>query len=93
MSAPRCTRCLVARTTSGIGGTREKKPLCHKTLYFLSKTRSHYYCLLVCRRLYNIAIDALVERSLDDNAVAATVVNEGDKGGGIDKLELDAADL
>ncbi len=32
-----------------------------------------------------------MERSLDDNAVAATVTDEGDKGGGADGLESDAA--
>jgi sugar lactone lactonase YvrE len=50
-----------------------------------------YYCPLASRRLYSVAIDALVERSLDDSAVAATVVDEGDKGGGADKLESDGA--
>ncbi|MEH2298503.1 MAG: hypothetical protein V7K88_05435 [Nostoc sp.] len=32
-----------------------------------------------------------MERSLDDSTVAATVTDEGDKGGGADGLELDAA--
>lgn len=50
-----------------------------------------YYCPLVSRRLYSVAIDALVDRSLDDSAVAATVIDEGDKGGGADGLESDAA--
>ncbi len=50
-----------------------------------------YYCPLVSRRLYSVAIDALVERSLDDQAVAATVIDEGGKGGGADGLESDAA--
>lgn len=50
-----------------------------------------YYCPLISRRLYSVAIDALVERSLDDQAVAATVIDEGDKGGGADGLESDAA--
>lgn len=50
-----------------------------------------YYCPLANRRLYSVATDALVDRSLDDSAVAATVVDEGDKGGGADGLESDAA--
>ena len=50
-----------------------------------------YYCPLASRRLYSVAIDALVERSIDDSAVAATVIDEGDKGGGADGLETDAA--
>ena len=50
-----------------------------------------YYCPLVSRRFYSVAIDALVDRSLDDSAVAATVIDEGDKGGGADGLESDAA--
>ncbi len=50
-----------------------------------------YYCPLISRRLYSVAIDALVDRSLDDQAVAATVIDEGDKGGGADGLESDAA--
>jgi len=50
-----------------------------------------YYCPLASRHLYSVAIDALVERSIDDSAVAATVIDEGDKGGGADGLETDAA--
>jgi sugar lactone lactonase YvrE len=50
-----------------------------------------YYCPLASRRLYSVATDALVDRSLDDSAVVATVVDEGDKGGGADGLESDAA--
>ncbi|MEA2526177.1 MAG: hypothetical protein QOF73_3404, partial [Thermomicrobiales bacterium] len=50
-----------------------------------------YYCPLGSRRLYSVATDALIDRSLDDVAVAATVVDEGDKGGGADGLESDAA--
>ncbi len=50
-----------------------------------------YYCPLVSRRLYSVAIDALVARSLDAQSVAATVIDEGDKGGGADGLESDAA--
>lgn len=50
-----------------------------------------FYCPLGSRQLYSVDIDALVERSLDDNSVAATVADEGDKGGGADGLETDAA--
>jgi sugar lactone lactonase YvrE len=49
-----------------------------------------YYCPLMSRRLYSVAVDALIDRSLDDDAVAATVVDEGDKGGAADGLESDA---
>jgi sugar lactone lactonase YvrE len=49
-----------------------------------------YYCPLASRKLYSVSVDALVDRSLDDKAVAATVTNEGDKGGGADGLESDA---
>ncbi|GAA6619489.1 L-dopachrome tautomerase-related protein [Scytonema sp. NUACC26] len=49
-----------------------------------------YYCPLASRRLYSVATDALADRSLDDKAVAATVIDEGDKGGGADGLESDA---
>lgn len=50
-----------------------------------------FYCPLASRTLYSVAIDALGDRSLDDAAVGATVVNEGNKGGGSDGLESDAA--
>ena len=39
-----------------------------------------YYCPLVSRTLYSVSISALVDRSQDDEAVAATVRNEGKKG-------------
>jgi sugar lactone lactonase YvrE len=48
-----------------------------------------YYAPLASRRLYSVSIDALVDRSVDDEAVAATVVDEGDKGSGADGLETD----
>lgn len=48
-----------------------------------------FYAALTSRRLYSVSVDALVDRSLDDEAVAATVVNEGDKGSGADGLETD----
>ena len=50
-----------------------------------------YYCPLASRRLYSVAIDALVDRSIDESAVAATVIDEGDRGGASDGLETDAA--
>lgn len=50
-----------------------------------------YYCPLASRRLYSVATDALADRSLDNAAVTATVVDEGDKGGAADGLESDAA--
>jgi sugar lactone lactonase YvrE len=48
-----------------------------------------WYCPLASRRWYSVSTDALLDRSLDDDAVAATVVDEGDKGGGADGLETD----
>jgi sugar lactone lactonase YvrE len=50
-----------------------------------------YYCPLGSRRLYSVSTDALADRTLDDAAVAATVTDEGSKGGGADGLESDAA--
>jgi Gluconolactonase len=50
-----------------------------------------YYCPLASRRLYSVSVDALCDRSRDDAAVAATVVDEGDKGTGSGGLESDAA--
>jgi sugar lactone lactonase YvrE len=49
-----------------------------------------YYCPLGSRRLYSVATDALCDHSLDEAAVAATVVDEGDRGGASDGLESDA---
>ena len=49
-----------------------------------------FYCPLGTRRLYSVATDALADRALSPAAVAATVVDEGDKGGGADGLESDA---
>ncbi len=48
-----------------------------------------WYCPLASRRWYSVSVDALVDRSLDDDDVSATVVDEGDKGGGSDGLESD----
>ncbi len=50
-----------------------------------------YYCPLGSQRLYSVDIEALVERSRDEEKIAATVIDEGDKGGGADGLETDAA--
>jgi sugar lactone lactonase YvrE len=53
--------------------------------------RRLYYCPLGSRKLYSVDTDALADRSLDDREVAATVTDEGDKGGASDGLESDAA--
>jgi sugar lactone lactonase YvrE len=50
-----------------------------------------YYCPLGSRKLYSVDTEALIDRSLDDSDVAATVTDEGDKGGASDGLESDAA--
>jgi len=50
-----------------------------------------YYCPLGSRKLYSVAVDALADRSADESSTAATVRDEGDKGGGADGLESDAA--
>jgi sugar lactone lactonase YvrE len=50
-----------------------------------------YYCPLGSRRLYSVAVSALIDRSLLDDVVEATVADEGDKGGAADGLESDAA--
>jgi sugar lactone lactonase YvrE len=50
-----------------------------------------YYCPLASRRLFSVSVDALCDRSVDDDAVAATVADEGDKGTGSDGLETDDA--
>ncbi|WP_446212507.1 L-dopachrome tautomerase-related protein [Micromonospora sp. IBSANI012] len=50
-----------------------------------------HYCPLASRRWYSVATDALADRTLTDAEVAATVVDEGDKGGGSDGLETDDA--
>jgi sugar lactone lactonase YvrE len=49
-----------------------------------------FYCPLMSRRLWSVSVDALADRALDDAAVAGTVRDEGDKGGGADGLEADA---
>lgn len=48
-----------------------------------------YYCPFASRHLWSVSVDALVDRSLDDQAVAGTVVDEGDKGGAGDGMETD----
>lgn len=50
-----------------------------------------YYCPLGSRKLYSVDTNALADRSIDDLSVAATVTDEGDKGGAADGLESDAA--
>ncbi|MEV4758599.1 L-dopachrome tautomerase-related protein [Micromonospora sp. NPDC049559] len=49
-----------------------------------------YYCPLASRHLYSVDVDALVDRSVDDETVAGTVRDEGDKGTASDGLESDA---
>ena len=48
-----------------------------------------WYCPLISRRWYSVATAALRDRSIGDNEAAATVVDEGDKGGAADGLESD----
>ena len=48
-----------------------------------------YYCPLAGRRWYSVSVDALVDRGQDDDAVAGTVQDEGDKGCVSDGLETD----
>jgi sugar lactone lactonase YvrE len=50
-----------------------------------------YYCPLGSRKLYSVDTNALIDRSLNDKEVAATVNDEGDRGGASDGLESDAA--
>jgi sugar lactone lactonase YvrE len=50
-----------------------------------------FYCPLASRRWYSVSVDALVDRSRSDEEVAATVVDEGDKGACGDGLETDDA--
>jgi sugar lactone lactonase YvrE len=46
-----------------------------------------YYCPFLGRELYSVSVDALVDEASDE---VATVVDEGDKGGGTDGLDSDA---
>lgn len=50
-----------------------------------------YYCPLGSRNLYSVDTNTLVDRSLDDQKAAETVVCEGNKGGASDGLESDAS--
>ena len=50
-----------------------------------------FYCPMAGRRWYSVSTDALTDRSLDDDTVAATVRDEGDKGCVSDGLETDDA--
>ncbi|NHC14959.1 L-dopachrome tautomerase-related protein [Motilibacter deserti] len=50
-----------------------------------------FYCPLASRRLYSVSVDALADPAVSDADVAATVVDHGEKGGGSDGLESDAA--
>src|SRR3954452_22136025 len=47
-----------------------------------------FYCPFASRRLYSVSVDALADRDLDDDAVAATVVDHAQKGAA-DGLETD----
>jgi sugar lactone lactonase YvrE len=49
-----------------------------------------FYCPLGSRRLYSVATEMLIDRSHDETAVVASVVDEGDRGGASDGLESDA---
>jgi sugar lactone lactonase YvrE len=48
-----------------------------------------FYCPLASRRLYSVSVDALADPDRDDAAVAATIVDHGQKGAS-DGLETDA---
>ncbi len=48
-----------------------------------------FYCPLASRRLYSVSVEALLDESLDDAAVAATITDHGEKGAS-DGLETDA---
>ena len=50
-----------------------------------------YYCPLGSRKLYSVSIDALTDRSLEDQKVIDTIIYEGDRGGASDGLESDNA--
>lgn len=50
-----------------------------------------HYCPLISRWLYSVSADALADPGWDDEQVAATVIDRGDKGGAADGLESDAA--
>ncbi len=50
-----------------------------------------YYCPLGSRKLYKVDMNSLVDRSLSDKEVSATITDEGDRGGASDGLETDAS--
>src|SRR5947209_6652182 len=50
-----------------------------------------YYCPFLGRHLFSVATDALADPELPSDQVAATIRDEGDKGGGSDGLESDDA--
>ena len=49
-----------------------------------------FYCPLGSRKLYSVDTDSLADRSIDDQKVSSTVIDEGDRGGASDGLESDA---
>jgi sugar lactone lactonase YvrE len=49
-----------------------------------------FYSSLIGRRLFSVSTEAMVNQAADDDAVAATIMDEGDKGGGGDGMESDA---
>jgi sugar lactone lactonase YvrE len=49
-----------------------------------------FYCPLISRRLYSVSVDALMDRSIEPDEVAATVMDHGDRGGASDGLESDS---
>lgn len=50
-----------------------------------------YYCPLGSRTLFSAETNSLADRSLNDQEVGATVIDEGDRGGASDGLESDAS--
>jgi sugar lactone lactonase YvrE len=52
-----------------------------------------WYCPLMSRRWYSVSTDALADQTVSDDEVAATVRDEGDKGGASDGLESDDAGI
>lgn len=49
-----------------------------------------YYTPLIGRRIYSVMLDALMDSSVTPEEVAATVIDEGDRGGASDGLESDS---
>jgi len=48
-----------------------------------------FYTPLASRRLYSVLLDALADERIQEDALAQTVTDHGDKGGGSDGLESD----